>query len=106
SRAAPGYRGRRRRSFPANARLRLWVRARRRAGALAGAGRHRGAAAAVGGAGATGVVAHDLLIAQDLADLVVGERLVLEQRLGDAVQVLEMVGQDLLEIGRAHVCTP
>ena len=47
------------------------------------------------GAGAAGVVAHDLLAAQDRADLVVAERLVLEQRLGDEVQVVEMVGQDL-----------
>src|SRR4030095_3531270 len=40
------------------------------------------------------IVAHDLLATQDRADLVVAERLVLEQSLGDEMQVLKMVGQD------------
>src|SRR5215831_7219621 len=63
--------------------LRLGIGAGRRARGRAAAG-HRGAAATVlTGAAAAGIVAHHRLAAQDLTDLVVGERLVLEQRLGN-----------------------
>src|SRR5258708_14280107 len=57
--------------------------------------RHRGAAAAIGtGACAAGIIAHDGLAAHDLPDLVVAQRLVLQQRLGNEVQVVEILGQD------------
>ena len=80
-------RGRRKPAVKRPAAARDW---RRPAPGL-GAGRHRGAATTVGtGARAAGIVAHDLLAAQDRADLVVAQRLVLEQRLGDRVQVVEM----------------
>src|SRR5690348_4724418 len=38
-------------------------------------------------------IAHDLLAADDAADLVGGERLELEQALGDGMQIVDMAGQ-------------
>src|SRR3989338_9553664 len=70
---------------PSNARLRLGIGARRRTTA---AGRHRGAPTTLLPR-PTGVVADDAFTAQDLADFVGIERLVLEQGLGDHVQLVE-----------------
>ena len=48
----------------------------------------------VPGARTAGFVAHDGLAAQDLADLVVAQGLVFEQRLGDLVQFVDALGED------------